>query len=413
MRQTSELKEYKLETDTLKILQSADITSKFLASKSAYSQENASTTFLVSNVLDYIQSVDTSGSEPVYTQKVLPVQTNQTPISFVANATLSEATNAYRYVFTTASTAKTNSRYTATDYNINGDTLYRATFTGRADSAVGKYIYFIPYTFNGYRSSASTLDTTSVFYQVFYFEITTGLPNVSIKTIDETPVSNTEFTNKNVTITNNTIESPFNKKVTIQIYAWDFENKVYLEDFGGDMGKGFITLDTNNDNVIELSENAKYIVRLYYTHKAANTNINLKNSASEQYYFRERSFTIDKTKIEGIKARNTTEITNSTSYRITTDLDFFSTNQDFIVSWDEKKSGASTYAYYRYFKLEQARYFSINEAVVSSTLNKWINENGNIFNHPELDSYIPVNYVVDLSTINNQWIRYAGNTKDK
>lgn len=412
MRQTSELKEYKLETDTLKILQSADITSKFLASKSAYSQENASTTFLISNVLDYIQSVDTSGSEPVYTQKVLPVQTNQTPISFVANATLNEATNAYRYVFTTASTAKTNSRYTETDYNINGDTLYRATFTGRADSAVGKYIYFIPYTFNGYRSSASTLDTTSVFYQVFYFEITTGLPNVSIKTIDETPVSNTEFTNKDVTITNNTIESPFNKKVTIQIYAWDFENNVYLEDFGGDMGKSFTTLDTNNDNVIELSENAKYIVRLYYAHKAANTNINLKNSASEQYYFRERSFTIDKTKIEGIKARNTTEITNSTSYRITTDLDFFSTNQDFVVSWDEKKSGASTYAYYRYFKLEQARYFSINEAVVSSTLNKWINENGNIFNHPELDSYIPVNYVVDLDTTNNNWIRYAGNTEE-
>ena len=79
MRQTSELKEYKLDTDALKILQSADITSKFLASDGSYSQESASTTFLISNVTNYIN-----------TNTIAPVQTNQTPISFVANATLSE-----------------------------------------------------------------------------------------------------------------------------------------------------------------------------------------------------------------------------------------------------------------------------------------------------------------------------------
>ena len=413
MRQTSEFKQYKLENNSLKILQSADITSSFLASNAydqttnptGYSQSSASTTFLISNVLDYIQGT----SNPVS-----PVQTNQTPLNFISNATLNEATNAYRYVFTTASTAQTNARYEATTHQLSGETLYRATFTGRVDSAVGKYIYFVPYTFNGYRSSASTLDTTKVFYQVFYFEITTGLPNVSIKTDETTPVAiaNTEFTNKNVVITNNTVESPFNKDVTIQIYAWDFENNTYLSSFGGVMGRSFSSLDDNDDNNITLEDNAKYIIRLYYTHKATNTNINLKNSSSEQYYFRERSFTIDKTGISNIKARNVTEITNTTSYKISSELDYFSTNQNIVISWDEKKSGATTTAYYRYFALSQAQFYSTKSDVVSSTLSRWLNEKGNIFSHPELDSAMPVNYILDMNAENNKWIKYQGNTKD-
>ncbi len=388
IRQISELKEYDFENGNF--TNSADITSSFLASNGNYSQSTGNTTFNIVNVLNYINS-----------NNITPVKTNQTPIKLSVNAKLSTTVNSYIF-----STTKVSSAYSV--YNngkLGEETLYRTAFTGLTDSAAGKYIYIVGYTFDNYYLTETTLSANTVFYQVFYFEIVKDLPTIEVvTTTGNKNVPSDTYVNENVNIVDSTKEDPFNKDVTIQIYAYDYNRNTYLTGFGGEQGISFSSLlpAQSTENVITLEQSAHYTVRLYYTNEITSSNILY---SSKTGFFREQTFTIDKYSLENITARNVTEITNSTNYKIVSTLSNFSTNQSIVFSWNEKTSGARTYAYYRYFPIIDEQYYSNRESVLSGTLDKMLNYQKDV-------SYLPVNSLLNLSTTNNNWLPYQGNTID-
>ncbi|MGN1201255.1 MAG: hypothetical protein ACI4R8_03255 [Candidatus Caccovivens sp.] len=382
IRQTSEFKAFDKENEVF--VNGADITSGFLNSKENYSQSASNTTFLIGNILNYINNAGEKG-------KVLtPAKTNQTPIKFSANANLYQSQNAYSYIY---STTKISSAYSETSAELNGQKLYRTAYAGRTESTAGTYIYIIPYTFDNYYDTETSNRSDLIFFQVFYFEITKELPSISIKTESNKTVYSQTYVNENVNIEDDTAQEIYNKDVTVRIYAQEFGNNGYLEGFGGANG---ITLDSLSGNA--LSANAHYTVRLYFTNEMTDSNIVL---SSKSGYFREQSFTIDKTPINNITGTNVTELTNSTAYKVGNVMENFATNQSIVLSWDNKASGAQTYAYYRYFPLVQAQYYSKQDSTLSTTINRMINNTS---------AFLPVNYVLNMSTDNNNWLSYYGNT---
>ena len=147
-RPKKEFKKY--DFDAEKIIEGADITSLFLNSDYSYSQSQYNTTFLISNVVNFIEDEDLQA-----------VKTNQTPLEFAENATLD--TN-LSFVY---STANISAAYLVTNHTLNGNKLYRASFTGKAESANGTYIYLIAYKYKNYFNTESTLSANKIFYQVF------------------------------------------------------------------------------------------------------------------------------------------------------------------------------------------------------------------------------------------------------
>ena len=398
--------------DLGKVVETADITSGFLNNDSNYSQAYFNTTFLISNITSYIEN---SG--------IVPIKTNQTPIEFNGNATLISDLS---YVY---STTKVSSAYNATSFTLNGDTLYRSSFTGKAESVNAKYIYVIAYTYKNYFETEATLAADQKFYQVFYFEINKVLPTIRAYTettdaagsITQTTVAVDSFTNQDVVLDISSITNEeFNKNVTVQIYAWDYDNKIYMADFGGENGVSFDTLwnldaykvygadDQQDKNKIKLTAGAKYTIRLFFSSDVSAENLSINSQTND--YFRQQTFTIDKIGISNIQGRNVTEITNSTNYRIVSNMEEFSTNQSMILSWSEKNSLAKTYAYYRYFPIVQQQYYSANtdattrELMVSQLLQTLLLRKSH--------AYLPVNYTLNLDTTDNIWLPYAGNTLD-
>lgn len=376
------------------IYDGADITASFINSNPAYGQNaNAedsigSTTFLISNVTNYINN-----------KSISPVLTNQSPIRFISNATLCNG-DIKSYVY---STTQVNNNFEKTSYSIGSDKLYKATYTGGSISDKGKYIYILAYTFNNYFTSNAQQNNSIIFYQVFYFEITGETPTIELNATDGTVIYSDSFINQNVTITNPNLSKIYCKDVTVQIYAYDYVNDKYMEEFGGENGTSMANLTV--DSTYTLEYNAHYTIRIYYTSEitTVSTNINtISDKIKREYYF-----TIDKIGIANITARNVTPITNSTNYNIKNEIkNGFSTNQNIILSWNTKASDAVTYAYYRYFALENTNFYE--DTSLSNTLQNYLRRQG----ETEEQSYLPINYQLNLSTEDNSWLKYAGNTKD-
>lgn len=388
LRQTSELKTYNFATGTF--ADSADITSAFVNDNNySYSQKTSGTSFTATNVINYINN-----------STLTPVKTNQTPIKFSSNASLSTSNS---YIF---STTKVSNAYSDAGFKLGGKTLYRASFTGQTDNTAGTYVYIIAYNFKNYYSTETTLSKVTTFYQIFYFEIVKDLPTIEIQTTTGTNVPSDTFVNQNVNIINSTNNDSYNKDVTIQIYAYDYSNNSYLEGFGGAQGISFDSLkpeSANNENAITLEKSAFYTIRLYYTSEMTTANTAYTSTSG---FFREQTFTIDKNAISNISARNVSEVVNSTNYQIVSTINTFSTNQSMILSWDEKASGAQTFAYYRFFPIVNEQYYTkTNDAFLSETLEKMLNYSAD-------NSYMPVNSLLNMSTDNNNWLPYNGNTKD-
>ncbi len=385
--------------------QSADITSSFLNSNESYTQN--SSTFVIKNIVDYIND-----------NNITPVVTNQTPIKFISNATLTNSSNSSAnttnsYIF---SNKNLSSNYSETSFKLDGETLYSTKFNGQAEGAVGRYIYLVSYTFNNYYETSSTRASDKVFYQVFYFEISKQLPTIRVETVandgeQAQTVYSGSYTNKNITITDTTTDNPYNRDVEIRVYASNFDGN-YLNQFGGTNGINFYDLP-NSDGIITLSANAHYTIRLYNKSEVTSSNINI---SSKKGFFREQKFTIDKTDVENISATNVTEIVNSTNYNVYTPLTTISTNQNIVLSWDEKASGAKTTAYYKYFKLQNFNYYSYyndpedettGAIENSSAINKMLNtQAGN-------NSYLPIDYTLNMSSADNYWFEYKGNSQSQ
>lgn len=379
IRPVEDMKLLNLETDSYE--HSADITSGFLNSNASYSQANGNRTFVISNVANYIND-----------NHLVAEKTDQTPIKFTSNATLSNAVNSYIYT-----TKQLSSNYQETSSKLGTETLYRTRFTGQAEGASGTYIYIIAYTFNNYYASASTLSANTIFYQVFYFEINKDLPSIELKTESGKDIA--EFMNESVQVYDTTNDNPYNKDVEIRIYAQDFNGNL-LASFGGENGVTYTSLLADeNDDFIVLEQSAHYTIRLYFKNQITASNIKF---ASKTGKFREIYFTIDKQEISNITGTNVSEIINSTNYSVSSQMTNFVTNQNMVVSWDNKASGASTYAYYRYFKINATQYYNTDEVYLSSTIQKMLEAS-------VADSYLPVNYTLDMSTTNSSWNDYKGN----
>ena len=386
MHPTTELKDY--DTANGVFTNSADITSGFLNYDTNYSQDTANTTFLISNIVDYIQN-----------ESITPITTNQPPIDLATNAKI--ASNSY--IYSTTQVSQAYSLYTGV--TLNGKALYRAKFNGFTDSAEGKYIYVISYTYDHYYQNETTLNTKKTFYQVFYFEVQQQLPNIQVKTVDadNNPLANLPseaFTNKNVTIIDNNQDYIYNKDVRVQVYAQDYAGN-FLTSFGGSLGQKY-------DGQI-FSENAHYTIRLFFENEIKDNESKLDYNYEEKIYFKQRTFTIDKTEIENIKGRNVTAILNTTNYKVVSALENFSTNQSMILSWDTKSSGAETYAYYRYFPLDTAQYYSQNtdEALRKDSQSDILSR---MLYYDLNNSYLPINAMLDLDTNEYNWDKYYGNT---
>lgn len=360
----------------------ADITSGFLNSNENYSQKKASSTFLIANVAKYIQE-----------KNIDPIKTNQPPIDFETNAKL--ATNSTIY-----STAKISDKSTT----LNGETYYSAKFTGLTESSEGKYIYIISYTYEDYKTNETTPGNSDIFYQVFYFEITQKLPNIEVVTTEnQKNIPSGSYTNQNVKIVDTNNDNIYNKDVRIQIYVQDY-SKNYLDIYGGTRGINYH--DWTNQYGENFTDNGIYTIRLFFENEIKNEPSMLDINYPEKIYFKQRTFKIDKEEISDIAARNATPILNSTNYSIGNRLENFVSNQNIVISWNTKASGAETYAYYRYFPIQNAQYYNQTATETVSNLLNYMLFGGNS------STYLPINALLDLETEDNTWDRYYGNTID-
>ena len=390
IRPTKELKTKDFETGEFE--KSADITSGFLNSNIDYSQEiendKISNIFTISNIVNYINNGG-----------LTPVKTNQTPIKFTSNATLSKIRTSSIYSLTQISPA-----YTDSGAYFNENKLYRTDFTGKAESSTGTYIYIIAYTFDKYYSSENVLTGDKLFYQVFYFEISKEVPSITVMANNEVVYAD-KFVNNDVVVADTTKDDPYNKSVSVRIYAKDF-NGNYISDFGGTNGIAIENISgyDSSSKSATLTESAHYTIRMFFSNEIGNDTSKL-NISTNGALFREQRFTIDKEEIDksAIVGTNVSENTNSTYYIPVSTMSNFTTNQKIVLSWNEKASGASTYAYYRYFKLKDATFYSADSASLSLLLSSFLSY--------ENESYLPVNAVLDMSTTNNRWLKYAGNAQ--
>ncbi len=391
IRPTKEMKEFDFENGAYE--SSADLTSRFVNSNPDFNQASTST-FTIRNIVGFLNNPSNN---------ILPVKTNQTPVKFSTNGTTLENGEIYHsWILTTNNL----SGYSASGSYLKGQMLYQKTFTGQSENTVGTYVYVIAYKYGKHANAGQ------VFYQIFYFEIEKGSPSVSITSQDskESVFSNT-FINQNAVLCDTTKNDPFNKDVTVQIYATDYNNQnAYMTEFGGVYGisLGDITSSIDGcytlgeDGSLTLLKNAHYTIRLYYTsdingHSGTRVDTNIANTSgfcSQQY------FTIDKQQIEEIVGRNVAPM--ASEYQILNDMEDFATNQSMVVSWKKKASGASSHAYYRYFPLIDAQYYSTNKDIVSDLLSEMINQSNIVF---------PVNSILNLGA-KNSWNPLAKNTSN-
>ncbi len=387
-------------------LDSADVTSEFLNSKSEYTQDNGETTFNLSNVLEFLNEKEGDA------YKHTPISTNQAPIRMTTNARLVNNSVNKSYILSTRKLVGSTLATSGSDtLKLQGEDLYVRDYDNTTESGTGKYIYIIPYTFeNYYESYTSPPALSKVFYQIFFFEIENDLPEWKTETKSGNLVFTGSFVNEDVIITDTTIGDAYNKDVTIQIYAYDYVNKRYLDEFLGDRGKSLDVLcaeQNEEEGKVVLSKdlNATFTLRLYYSSEMpSNTSISNTNGV-----LRTKTFTIDSMDItsmgnKGISARTVEETYSSIVVLDTLEPNRVFTNQNIVLSWDEKASGAKTSAYYRYFPFVDEQYY--NTPNLSELL-------GRLLEDEEDFHYMPINKVLNMSTSNNDWTPYARNTKDE
>ena len=373
---------------------SADITANFLASDPSFGQNTSSSdttgseTFVYTNILNYLNQQEENNS-----YLITPETTNQALVRFNLNATALLSGNVRSYVY---STTALPGYKPLTGSNLQGQDLYYTTYNGGSISDAGTYIFVLAYTFDQFYTTNAQRDASTIFYQVFFFKIDTNPPSIDLKNESGETIYSDTYTNESVTISNPNVNNVHDKDVTVQVYAYDYVNNQYLSKYGGRYGVDMRSLNNNSDT-LQLTENAHFTIRLYYTNEINDTNIDIVNNRIiKQFYF-----TIDKIAIDNVSARNVSLISGSSRYNILRGVEGISTNQDIIVSWSDKASSAETFAYYRYFPINATTFYQ-EGLNTSNILQEFLNGTMGV-------SYMPINYSIDLSS-DGKWTRYAGNT---
>ncbi len=384
--------------DKLNFINSADITPLLtnenvtVGTKDSYSAE--ATKEAAINIIN-------STSKPNF-----PVSTNQTPIKFITNATL------------TANLA--NSKiYSLSKNENNWQADSGRQFDGLNLNEAGTYLVVIDYTYNRYLASNGVAQSTFHHQQVFFFTIENTAPTIT--TVDETgkEIKTRGYTNKNVYVVDNSASSLYDAQVTIKISATNYLTGVqflpeteisYFKNpaFGITYSENLIVPGMTDDNGNDLIQTGIMIdasSRNAYRNSTFTITIYFANSTVPS----SSSFTIDTTDITNLVAKNVSYSTSS-SYTIgstvtsdknngiMSDLKRKATGKTdgpIVFSWEHKASGAQTYGYYKYFKLSNLKLYNADNSLLLY----------NLIGSREPYGMIPVEARIDLNQ-NANWVEY-------
>lgn len=310
-----------------------------------------------------------------------PVKTNQPPIKFLNLAKVDNERSAILQVT-----------------KVNGEIKleHLSKFNGFNQNSTGTYLYILQYQFENLVSGSGSGQSTFYNLQVLYFTIENTTPAVNVKT-DEgengKDVYAKDFTNKSVVITDLSSVSAFDANVTINltIRQTNAQGQILLEK------TNINNLPASERNDIRI-ENIDGTRKVYISnagrYKNSHVTIEIYSASSNEPNV--RTFTIDKTEIGKISARNVSA-ESSTRYDIAnTALSTPLTNQPLIFSWQNKDSGAQTYGYYKFFPIKELTYFS--ETSQTGFLTELIEK-----------QMLPTNAMLDLSsqTGASDWTSYS------
>ena len=270
---------------------------------------------------------DQSIKSIIKSQNITPVSTNQPAVIFNINATLNtNLTKIYK--------AEKNN---LGEWEFSTSQKYQNSPITESGTYLVKLVYNFDYYYTNKGHSASTQ-----FVQYFFFSINNTIPSVKVTDANGTQLNSYSFTNKASTVTLEA-QSPFNSQTLLEVYSKNFIDSSYTfnQSISGNLTSQTLTFNAEGN----------YMVKLLYG----------KNLTKSQTLY----FTIDKTEISGVNVLPVVKNNFTKGYdKIQNPVSFF-TNQEVVVEWHEKLSGASTKAYYKYIPFQEST-TSINSRLEST-----------------------------------------------
>lgn len=259
---------------------------------------------------------DQSIKSIIKSQNITPVSTNQPAVIFNINATLNtNLTKMYK--------AEKNNQG---EWEFSTSQKYLNSPITESGTYLLKLVYNFDYYYTNKGHSASTQ-----FVQYFFFSINNSIPSVKVTDASGTQLNSYSFTNKASTVTLEA-QSPFNSQTLLEVYSKSFIGSSYTfnQSISGNLTNQTLTFNAEGN----------YMVKLLYG----------KNLTKSQTLY----FTIDKTEISGVNVLPVVKNNFSNGYeKLQNPVSFF-TNQEVVVEWQEKLSGASTKAYYKYIPFQES-----------------------------------------------------------
>lgn len=342
---SSELKDFNYENKSF--FDSADITSAVNNSiKRSDSNPNQSTAYNLRT--DKLEGLRDYALAYINNSNIEPVSTNQVPVKFLTNATLSI----------------NNSKF----YTLQNDGQWNdgETFEGFNQNSSGTYLYIIQYQYDNFMSTSGTLQNLNYHYQIFYFKVTNTAPTVTVLDQDFNEIYSSGFTNKNVYVLNDAENNKYDAQVEISISAYNYKNGTYyFKDLPVSQTSGVgmsyrkfekdDSKDENDTYNTRIAGKSGILIETTNVYANAKFSVSIKSTNSKKPNI--KTFTIDTNDISGLSARSVS-LSSNTSYRIGEQLSSYNTNSSFVLSWNEKQSGAKTYGYVKYIPMESISYYS-------------------------------------------------------
>lgn len=253
----------------------------------------------------------------IETKSVLPVSTNQPAIVLNSNANLNTALSHF---------------YTPT-FDANSSTWTwgeMQAFQDKPFTESGTYLVRLVYNYDNYYDGQS-LSKDTQFVQYFFFTIDNTIPSftTSENITNGKTLLNGAYT-KNDAVISLAGQSRFNSQVNIEVYT---------KAFGSSLFALSTTLVAGAEDIsYTAQQEGNYLIKLLY-----GKNLNKSKTLN---------FTIDKTEISGLQVVPVNKTEGGSYEKINSSIEFF-TAESVVVEWNEKLSGATTKAYYKYIPFTQ------------------------------------------------------------
>ena len=314
---------------------------------------------------DSLENVASDETILAAVQGKTPASTNQPALSVLYNGSLI-ASASYYYTFDNKAGTWAN----------DGNEYLKTPYKNGSFSDAGTYLLKVVYTFANNYNSSGIRATAQYFTQYFYFSITNSTAGLNFaelvddgQNITENKLSSNAFTQNHVKITL-AKQSVFNSDVRLLIEGKQFNVRNYSP---------ITTIyASNTEQYYTVTENMNYRLTLYF------------GISKPQISY----FTIDKTNFDGVEILTANESNSSSQYYVKGgNVDFF-TNSAVTVQWNEKPSGASSTAYYKYIPFS-------NVGFPKAEMSRFIN-----------DYAIPTNYALNFSLNDDLAKAQYTNSKD-